>query len=67
MELKIKARDVYGRTLLYPACEKARILCEMLNKKTLSTEDLRYCEALGFAVKEITSLQRIVPLTFTRI
>jgi hypothetical protein len=47
MELKIKSKDVYGRTLYYPACERAELFAQLTNKTTLTPETLAIAEQLG--------------------
>lgn len=50
MELKIKSKDVYGRTLYYPACEKAQLFAKLIDKKTLTPETLAIAEKLGYTI-----------------
>ena len=50
MELKIKSKDVYGRTLYYPACEKAQLFAKLIDKKTLTPETLAIAEQLGYTI-----------------
>ena len=51
MKITVKIKSVYGRELIYPACETSRKLCEMLNKKTLSTDDLTKLQEIGITIK----------------
>jgi hypothetical protein len=50
MEILIKAKSVYGKFFFYPACEKAKIFAELVNKKTLTYSDLDAIERLGYKV-----------------
>jgi hypothetical protein len=50
MELKIKSKDVYGRTLYYPACERAELFAQLTNKTTLTPETLAIAEQLGYTI-----------------
>jgi hypothetical protein len=50
MEITIKLRDAYGRTLIDPVCDKAKIFAEMVNKKTLTPSDLQSIEKLGYRI-----------------
>lgn len=55
--LRIRAREVYGRELNYPLSENAKIICEMLNVKTLSDFHIRKLTSLGFTVKDLSKSQ----------
>lgn len=50
-QLHITAKQVYGNTLLYPACREAEIFCEIARKRTLDITDLTNIKKLGFEVK----------------
>jgi hypothetical protein len=49
-EITIEAKDVYGRTLYYPACEKAKLFAKLIDKKTLTPETLEIAEKLGYTI-----------------
>jgi hypothetical protein len=34
MEIKLKAKSVYGKVLVYPVCEKSNLLIRLTGKKT---------------------------------
>jgi hypothetical protein len=51
MTLEIQPRTVYGRTLLYPVNELARLFCELLSLKTLSLEHLEIIKKMGIEIK----------------
>ena len=50
MEITIKSKDVYGRTLYYPACERAELFAQLTNKTTLTPETLAIAEQLGYTI-----------------
>jgi len=50
MELTIEAKDVYGRTLYYPACEKAQLFAKLIDKKTLTPETIEIVKKLGYNI-----------------
>lgn len=50
MELTIEAKDVYGRTLYYPACDRAELFAQLTNKTTLTPETLAIAEQLGYTI-----------------
>ena len=50
MEITIEAKDVYGRTLYYPASERAELFAQLTNKTTLTPETLAIAEQLGYTI-----------------
>jgi len=50
MEITIEAKDVYGRTLYYPACEKAQLFAKLIDKKTLTPETIEIVKKLGYTI-----------------
>ena len=50
MELTIKSKDVYGRTLYYPACKRAELFAQLTNKTTLTPETLVIVKELGYNI-----------------
>jgi len=48
--ITIESKDVYGRTLYYPICDKAKLFLCMTERKTLSTNDLAVITSLGYAI-----------------
>jgi len=48
-----KEKSVYGRTLIYPVCEKANLFAGLLSTKTFTTSQLTLIEALGYNVQLI--------------
>lgn len=48
--ITVERKNVYGNNLIYPVCEQGKIFCMLLSKKTLSMEDLRLIQALGFNI-----------------
>lgn len=51
--INVEIRDVYGRKLIYPAGPLAERFAAIAGTKTLSKDNLRDIEALGFGVREI--------------
>ena len=47
-ELQLKSKMVYGRELIYPVCEDSKIICQMLNVKTLNDFHIRKLTALDY-------------------
>lgn len=50
MEIKVTVRNVYGKPVVYPYCEKAKIFAEIAGTKTLSTGIIRAIKRLGYTV-----------------
>lgn len=50
MEIKVKVKTVYGKELVYPACDKAQKFADMLGKKTLSKGSLEAIKDLGYMI-----------------
>jgi hypothetical protein len=54
MEIRVKAKSIYGVTKYYPACEKAKVFAEMLGTKTLTPGAIGHIRALGFNVFHVS-------------
>ena len=52
--LTFKEKNVYGRTLIYPACDKSNIFAGLLSTKTFTTSQLSLIESLGYTVHLIS-------------
>ena len=50
MEIKLKAKSVYGKVLVYPACETSHLLIRLSGQKTFDDHDLFLIERLGYSV-----------------
>ena len=46
--IQVKAKNVYGKELLYPICDVSKLLCELLNVKTFSDHNIRKLTALNY-------------------
>jgi len=51
--ITFKEKNVYGRTLIYPVCDKANIFAGLLSTKTFTTMQLSLIESLGYNVSLI--------------
>ena len=47
MTIEIVSRSVYGNTLYYPVCDRAKAIQKLTGKKTLTLSDMAALEALG--------------------
>jgi hypothetical protein len=51
MEIEVDFRDVYGKTVAYPSCDKARIFSALTGTTTLTPEALKHIIGLGYSVR----------------
>jgi hypothetical protein len=54
-EIKVYIREVYGNTLIYPACDKAKLFAKIAGTKTLLPNVLESIKALGYTVTTIVN------------
>jgi hypothetical protein len=52
--ITFKEKNVYGRVLIYPVCDKANIFSGLLSTKTFTTGQLSLIESLGYTVNLIS-------------
>lgn len=48
----------YGRELFYPGCDFSRLLCKLLDQKTLTIETIEILRKEGFEVEIKSDLKR---------
>ena len=53
MEIQIMMKNVYGKELIYPANEAARLFCKLTAKRTFDINDLRTIKALGYSIVHV--------------
>jgi hypothetical protein len=56
MNIKVTIKSAYGRELVYPACDKSRLLAKLASTKTFTHQHLVYITALGYSVEVYTQL-----------
>lgn len=52
-QIVVKAREVYGNLVFYPANTQAQRLAEMVGTKTLTIATLRQAKAMGFELLRV--------------
>jgi hypothetical protein len=52
--IKIVEKNVYGKIMIYPACETSKKLADLLTVKTLNHYQLAKIEALGYVIENVT-------------
>lgn len=50
MAITVELKTVYGNQLIYPICQQAKLFASLVNKKTLSLEDIAKIRLLGFEI-----------------
>ena len=55
-ELLVKVKNVFGRDLIYPICNDSKLICELLNVKTLNDYQIRKLTALDYRLKTVNVL-----------
>lgn len=55
--LKVKSREVYGRTLYYPACPRTSAFVRLTGRKTLSQSDIEILREAGFEFDYLLSFE----------
>ena len=51
MIIQVELRDVYGKQLIYPACDKSKAFAAIAGTKTLSQANLWQIKDLGYSVQ----------------
>jgi hypothetical protein len=51
MTIQVTIRTVYGKDLIYPVDDKARLFVSLVGQKTLTPKHLELIKALGFEVE----------------
>ena len=49
--IKVQIRQVYGRDTIYPYCDTAKKLAELMRQKTFTELDVERIKALGYKVE----------------
>ena len=51
MHIKVQIKSVFGREVIYPACETAEGFCKLIGQKSLTDDQVRQIKALGYEVR----------------
>lgn len=46
----VRVREVYGRRLVYPVCERAKLFAQIAGAATLTPDVVKLIKALGFGL-----------------
>jgi hypothetical protein len=55
MNIQVNIKQVYGVDRIYPVNDKAMILTQLTNKKTLDKRDIELIKKLGYEIEVITN------------
>ena len=51
--IHVRVMDVYGRQVVYPVCDKAKVFAAIADTKTLTETNLRRIKKLGYEIHVI--------------
>jgi hypothetical protein len=51
MEIEVVIRNVYGKLVMYPSCDKAKAFAAIAGTKTLTRKTWETIESLGYRIK----------------
>lgn len=54
MELEVEVKNLYGRDVVYPVCEKSRLLTRLSGNRTLTSEAIAVIKQLGYTFTTTT-------------
>ncbi len=49
----VRVMDVYGKRVVYPVCEKAKVFADIADTKSLTEANLRRIQKLGYTIHVI--------------
>jgi len=55
MHIEVTIKEVYGKKLIYPHCDRAKVFTTMLGTKTLTLQQVKHINALGFEVRTVNT------------
>jgi len=58
-KLKVKIRNVYGKDLVYPVCNKSKLFALLTNSQTLSDGARRTIKELGYTFEVLPEVKNI--------
>jgi hypothetical protein len=50
-KITVSIESVYGRNLVYPACETSQLFCDLIGAKSFTPSQLRIIKVLGYEVQ----------------
>jgi len=49
--ITVRVMDVYGKRVVYPVCDKAKVFADIADTKTLTEPNLRRIQKLGYGIR----------------
>lgn len=50
MKIAVKIKNVYGKTLIYPACDHASLVLKLLNQKAFTEQNIKDLKNMGYEI-----------------
>jgi len=54
MELEVEIKNLYGREMIYPVCDKGKLLARLSGNRTLTDESIAVIKQLGYTLTTTT-------------
>ena len=51
MTLSVRIKNIYGNELVYPVCDKAHLMIDLMNVKTFMPHHIRTLKDLGYIIQ----------------
>tara|TARA_R110000787_G_scaffold113047_1_gene222082 strand:+ start:321 stop:542 length:222 start_codon:yes stop_codon:yes gene_type:complete len=67
MEIIVEVKNVYGKPLVYPVSEEAKLFAIIAESKTLTPRVLKIIDSLGYEIWEDKGFHNYGSLEFNRI
>ena len=59
MKLQVTIKSVYGRDLIYPACDIAKLFTALLKVKSFTENQLEQIKSIGYEIEVITETKKL--------
>lgn len=59
MTIQVRIKTVYGNEMIYPICEKAKLLAALAKHTTLTWQDVKTIKALGYTVEVVQEVKSL--------
>jgi histone H3/H4 len=50
MQISVEIKQVYGKEVIYPICDRAKAFARLVKQKTLTREDIACIREIGFII-----------------
>ena len=54
IELSVEVKNIYGREMIYPVCEKSKLFALLIGNRTLTPEAVAVIKQLGYTFTTTT-------------